>query len=165
MKYLFLILFFGAGFGAQAQADTAAPYLRFPVLPPIQVLLPDSTSFYTKANLPAHTPVLYMLFDPGCSHCQHETEELVAHKDDFKDIQVVMITMPRVSFAEINEFVAKYKVDELKHVVVGKDVYYFMPSFYPIHNFPFLAMYNKEGRLITIFEGSLGMDKVVGFFK
>src|ERR1700694_2114838 len=162
MKFFILILLFCSGLAVQAQSDsTRAPYQRFPTLPPLQLLLTDSSTYYTKANIPAQTPVLYMLFDPGCSHCQHETEELVAHKDDFSKIQVVMVAMPRVSFADINGFLAKYKVNELKHVVVGKDVQYFMPSFYVIHNFPFLAMYNKQGNLITTFEGSVGMDKLL----
>lgn len=165
MKYFFLCCLLGAGLLVQAQSDSSQPpYLRFPDLPPLQVLLPDSTSFYTKSNVPAHTPVLYMLFDPGCSHCQHETEDLVAHKDDFNDIQIVMVAMPRVSFAEINAFVAKYKVDELKHVVIGKDVLYFMPSFYPLHNFPFLALYDKKGKIITITEGTVGVDQIIGYF-
>jgi thioredoxin-related protein len=120
---------------------------------------------FGKAQLPANTPVLYMLFDPECSHCQHETEEIVAHKSDFENIQVVMITMPRSPFDEVNDFVTKYRVSELKHVVVGRDITYFMPSFYSIRNFPFLAMYDKNGNLITAFEGGLGIEKVIDYFK
>jgi len=165
MKHLFLCLLIGAGLCASAQADTAkAPYLRFPELPPLQLLLPDSTTYFTKANVPANMPVLYMLFDPNCSHCQHETEEIMAHKEEFSNIQIVMVAMARVSFDEVNYFVRRFKLDELKHVVVGKDMTYFMISFYPIHNFPFLAAYDGKGKLITVSEGSIGMDKVLGFF-
>lgn len=165
MKYRLLFFMFFVGSVVSAQTDTIPPYKRFPTLPPVQILLTDSTTFYSKAQLPKKTPALFMLFDPACSHCQHETEEMVAKKDAFQNIQVIMITMPRVSFATINEFVDKYKVRELHRVVVGRDVTYFMPSFYSIKNFPFLALYNQNGNLITALEGGTGMSQVIELFK
>src|SRR5687768_8240661 len=72
---------------AVAQIDTARPpYLRFPTLPPIQLLLGDSTTRYTKANLPRKKPVLLMLFSPDCSHCQHTAEEMLQHREALEDI-------------------------------------------------------------------------------
>ena len=165
MKNFLAIILAAMVLSVNAQTDsTVAPYKRFPTLPPMQILLTDSVTLFGKSQIPANTPVLYMLFDPGCSHCQHETEELVAHKKDFEEIQVVMITMPRSSFAEVNEFISKYRVNELKHVVVGRDITYFMPAFYSIRNFPFLAMYDRTGNLITAFEGGMGMDKIIAYF-
>lgn len=166
MKNFFVIVLTIICLSVNAQTDsTIAPYKRFPTLPPMQILLTDSATLFGKAQIPLNTPVLYMLFDPECSHCQHETEELIAHKKDFEDIQVVMVTMPRSSFSEVNDFISKYKVNELKHVVVGRDITYFMPAFYSIRNFPFLAMYDRNGDLITAFEGGLGIDKVIDHFK
>lgn len=159
------MIFIASFFSAFSQTDsTAPPYKRYPTLPPFQVMLSDS-SIYSKAQLPKNKPVLFMIFDPECSHCQHEAEELVAHKNDFKDIQIVMITMPGYSFDQINDFFKTYNLNELKHVVAGKDIYTIMPSFFVIHNFPYLAMYNKKGNLITTFEGSMPVAKVIEAFK
>jgi hypothetical protein len=36
-----------------------------------------------------------------------------------------------------------------------------MSSFYRFHNLPFLALYDKKGKLVTTFEGSVGMDKIL----
>lgn len=147
-----------------AQADTiTAPYKRFPQIPQIQILLSDSTTKFTKAQLPPKKPVLFMLFSPECSHCQHETEELIAHKDELKDIQIVMVTLHPLWM--MNEFIDHYKLKELPNVVVGRDIYYFFPSFYNIRNLPFLAMYDKKGNLITTFEGSMPIARVVETFK
>jgi thioredoxin-related protein len=164
MKFLIalsLILLSAAG---NAQTDTTtAPYKRFPEVPQIQLLLSDSTTKFTKAQLPSKKPVLFMLFSPECSHCQHETEELIAHKDELKDIQIVMVTLHPLWM--MNEFIDHYKLKELPNVVVGRDIYYFFPSFYRIRNLPFLAMYDKKGNLITTFEGSMPMAKLVETFK
>lgn len=151
---------------AWAQSEAVLPpYQRFPTLPPVQLLLSDSVTMFSKAQIPPQTPVLYILFDPACSHCQQGITELVLNKAQMDHIQVVMITMPRVSFADVNTFIETYKVRELKHVVVGRDITYFMPSFYSIRNFPFLALYDQNGQLITAMEGNADMSKVIAHFK
>ena len=81
-KWFFALALICFAFNMQAQvADTAlAPYKRYPTLPPLQILLGDSTTKYTKEDLPRKKPVLFMLFSPDCSHCQHTAEEMLAKK-------------------------------------------------------------------------------------
>lgn len=147
-----------------AQAETVVPpYKRFPTLPPIQILLGDSTTKYTKKDLPKRKPILFMLFSPDCSHCQHTAEEMVAHKAELEGIHIVMTTLQPLW--QMNVFVKKYGLKSLPNVVVGKDMYYFMPSFYNVKNFPYLAFYNKKGVLITGFEGSMSVGKIIKQFE
>jgi thioredoxin-related protein len=165
MKYTLILLMTVLSVGAFAQeaAKPEPPYKRFPTLPPLQLLLGDSTTKFTKDNLPKKKPVLLMVFSPDCEHCQHETEEMVANKDKFKDIQVVMATF--FPIYRMNKFAEDYKVKELPNVVIGHDQHFLLPPFYDIRNFPFLALYNKNGDLINTFEGSLGLDKILQIFK
>ena len=104
-----------------------------------------------------------MLFSPECSHCQHTAEEMLQYQEDLKGVHIVMATMHSIS--EMNEFVKKYRLDELKNVVAGKDMYYLLAPFYGIKNLPYLAMYNKKGALIMGFEGSMPLQKVLETFK
>ncbi len=173
MRYLVLALGLLISIGCLAQADTAKkstaptepPFKRFPSVPPFQILLPDSVGIYAKANLPAKKPVLFMIFSPECSHCQHETEELVKHKDKLEDVQVVMVTLPTYRLELVRAFIDQYGLKDLPNVVVGRDYTWFFPSFFDIGNLPYLAMYNKKGELIHHFEGNMGMKKVVEVFK
>ena len=75
MKKIFLsllTLFFTSI--AFAQNDSIQPpYKRFPSFPPVKLLLPDSTTSFTKADLDKKKPTMLMLFNPQCVHCQHET--------------------------------------------------------------------------------------------
>jgi thioredoxin-related protein len=160
LKFTFLLI----SVSSFAQVDsTTPPYKKFPTVPPIQILLGDSTTKYTKEDLPDKKPVLIILFSPECSHCQHEAEELTVHKEEMKNIQVVMVTFHPLW--QMNEFVNKYKLNELDNVVVGKDLYLLLPSFYSIHNLPFHALYDKKGNLISVFEGSAEVSKVLQTFK
>ena len=147
-----------------AQPDTArAPYLRFPTHPPMQLLLGDSSTKYTKANLPNKKPVLLMLFSPECSHCQHTAEEMVQQKEALQDIHIVMATLHSIS--QMNAFAKKYGLDQMPNVVMGKDIYYILPSYYNIRNLPYLAFYDKKGDLILGFEGSMPLNRVMEVFQ
>ncbi len=145
------------------QADISIPpFKRFPTLPPLQLLLGDSTTKYTKANIPKK-PVLLMVFSPECTHCQHTAEEMVENKKDLKDIHIIMATIHPIF--ELNKFMKKYGLDKMPNVVAGKDIYFLLPPFYGLKNFPYMALYDKKGNLILGFEGSLSMPKLLQTFK
>ena len=129
MKKLLIVLtslFFVTA--AVAQNDSLqAPYKRFPSFPPVKLLLPDSVSYFTKNDLPKKTPVMLMMFNPQCEHCQHETEELTKNIDKFKDILVVMTTsMP---FDSMLRFREKFHLAQYKNIIVSQDENYFLFSY------------------------------------
>lgn len=145
------------------QTPAQAPYLRFPTLPPLQLLLGDSTTKYTRTQIPKKKPVLLMIFSPDCSHCQHTATEIVAQKEKLKDLHIIMATLHPLW--QMNAFAKKYGLDQIPGLVVGKDFSYILPSFYGIHNLPYLAFYNKKGALITGFEGSMPLEKILKTFE
>lgn len=166
-KYVVGFILLLSSFFAIAQTDSTKlpPYQRFPTVPPIQLLLSDSSTIYTKAQIPSKKPVLIMIFNPECEHCQHETEEIIAHRDELKDVQIVMSMIAVQPLSMMKDFISKYHLNEYSNITVGKDIYYIMPGFYDLHNIPFLAMYDKKGDLIEGFEGSLPITKVIELLK
>jgi thiol-disulfide isomerase/thioredoxin len=164
MKKWFLPLLLVISSVTWAQVDTTTPpYKKFPTHPPLQILLGDSVTKFTKADLARKKPVLFMLFSPDCSHCQHTAEEMLKYKAELSGIQIVMVTMQSIN--DMNAFVEKYRLKELPDLVVGKDIYYIMPSYYDVRSLPYLAFYDKKGRLIRGFEGTMSMDKIIKQFK
>ena len=161
---LSLLLLINTGLFAQTDS-TAAPlpaYKSFPELPPLKLLLTDSTTWYTKDDIPKKKQTLIIIFSPECEHCQHETEALIAHINDFKNIQILMSTT--LPFSEMKEFYNHYELGRYKNIVVGKDISYLLPVFYNIRMLPFMAFYDKKGTLIDVFEGSLPIEKVLEKF-
>lgn len=164
MKKLFfsiLTLVFVSAVFAQTDETTPA-YKKFPTFPPVTLLLPDSVSQFTKEDLSRKKPVLLMLFSPGCSHCQHETEEIIKHIDELKNVQIVMATpMP---FDTMTAFRERYHLAKYKNIIVGQDNKFMLPSFFMINQLPFLAFYNRKQELIDTFEGSMPIEKVIAKF-
>jgi thioredoxin-related protein len=107
--------------------------------------------------------VLLILFNPDCDHCQHETEEIINHIDQFKKLQIVMATM--MPFDAMKSFYQKYELSNIKTYIVGQDQNFFLIPYYRYGNLPFLAFYNKKGNLISVFEGSMPIEKVWAEFE
>jgi hypothetical protein len=139
------------------------PYKRFPFFPPVKLLLPDSTSYFTKQDLDKKKAVMVMVFNPQCDHCQHETEELVKNIDKFSDIQIIMSTS--MHFDSMLHFRERYQLAKYSNIVVAQDFQWFFATHYMLHNLPFLAFYNKKKELISVFEGSLPITAILEVFK
>lgn len=147
-----------------AQSDsTQLPYKRFPTVPPLKLLLSDSTTKFTKEDLSKKKPVLLMIFSPECDHCKHETEAIIQHIDDLKKVQIVMATL--LPYSNMKAFYDHYELKKYDNIVVGKDLNYMLPAFYGIHNMPYLAFYDKKGNLIKTFEGAMKIEDVIETFK
>jgi hypothetical protein len=163
-KYLVLsglLILVQAAF-SQTDSTRKPPYLQFPTYPPVKLLMADSSSFYTKADLPKKSAIMLMLFSPQCEHCQHETEQIVAHIDEFKKVQIVMATF--MPFDSMMAFREKYGLKKYKNIVVGQDTHYFLPTYYKISNLPFFAFYNKDKELISVHEGSMPIESLLNVF-
>jgi thiol-disulfide isomerase/thioredoxin len=163
-KVLLLCTLISAALISFSQSDsTLPPYKRFPTVPPLKLLLLDSTSYFTKNDLKKNKPVLIIVFNPDCEHCKHETEELIKNIDSLKNIQIVMATMNTIDL--MKEFYEKYDLRRFPNITVGKDVQYTLAPFYQMHFMPYLAMYNKKGNLLATFEGSMKMEDLIHTFK
>ncbi|HEX7844912.1 MAG TPA: redoxin domain-containing protein [Chitinophagaceae bacterium] len=160
MKQIILYFLLLSGFQSLfGQKDSVqAPYQRFPSFPPVELTLADGNKFH-KDDLAKKTPVMLMLFSPDCEHCQHETEELIKNIDKFKKIQVVMAT--QLPFESMLAFREKYGLAKYSNITVGHDKQYFLPVFYNIRNLPFHAFYDRKKELISAFEGSMTIEKVL----
>jgi thioredoxin-related protein len=171
MKYIFPFMLLLLCQPAAAQTiepvtpvkEDTALYLRFPVVPPFSIIkVPDSSRF-AKADLKKKKKTLLIIFSPDCDHCQQETKDLIAAIDKFKKIQIVMASW--LPYQEIQKFYTEYNIAAYPNITMGWDKSFFLPPFYKLNNLPFMALYDKKGNLISVFEGSVSLDKVVEAFK
>jgi hypothetical protein len=139
------------GFAAQAQSDEV-PYKRFPNVPPFELLNLDSTTWFKKADLQKNQPLLLMVFNPECDHCQHQVEQMLLDIESFKNIEIVFATPE--DFSKMKAFNERYNLSKYSNIHVGRDTKFFLPPFYRMRNLPYLALYNRKGDLITTFDGN-----------
>lgn len=143
---------------ADAQTDSLPVYKRFPVVPMFTIMTtPDSIKF-TKDDLKKKKPTVMILFSPDCSHCQVATKDLLEHIDLFKKAQIIMVSS--LDFSHIKKFYEEYKIASYPNITMGRDGSYYLGSFYKIHNFPSIYVYNKKGKFVESFEGDVKMEKI-----
>lgn len=155
MRYLF-VLFLGfccvlKGY-SQSDAEKKAPvYAQYP-LPQFSVLLTDSTTWYTKDQLPKDKKTIIMLFSPDCEHCKHETESIKKNIGEFKKSHILMVTT--LPFDKMLEFYKKFDLAKYKNISVARDTKFFFSNFYKIRYLPFIAIYDKKQKFLKSFEGN-----------
>lgn len=157
-----LLLFILIETHAQTDSIPPAPFERYPTVPPFTLLKTDSTDL-TRDNLHKNRPVMIMFFSPDCEHCQHQTKDLLAEIDKFKDVQIVMATYQPME--NMQKFYIDFEIARYSNIYMGRDTKFFFPPFYKMRNLPFLALYNKKGNLITTFEGNQKVDTLITSFE
>ena len=161
MKIILVALisvFVGITGNAQPIRDTLPAYKSIPTIPPFKLMLvPDSTAF-TKYDLKKKKATMIIVFSPDCEHCIHATEDLLAHYDLFKKVQIVMATS--LSYPHIQKFYKDFKLADYPNIKVGLDNSYFLGTFYDVHSFPAVFLYNKKGIFKEFFDGSVKFEKV-----
>jgi thiol-disulfide isomerase/thioredoxin len=147
----------------KAQSNSEAPYLKNPVLPEFRILQKDSLSWYTRKDLGNGKPVMIMLFSPDCEHCQQQTKLLKEHMKEFGDLQIVMTTYYPLD--KMRRFYQEYKIGSYPNIFMGRDVPYFFGPFYKAKSIPFLAIYNKQHKLVRVYDGGAKTDKILEALK
>jgi len=156
MKKIFLLIaILGisvAGFAQQKEVDSLLPYQKNPTLPAFHILMMDSSTIFNTYYIPEGKPTVLMLFSPDCDHCQHLTEMLLKGMDSLKQIQFYLVTPMNLTM--LKGFYDKYHLADYKNIKVGKDYEYFFYNFYGAHYVPYIAVYDKQKKLLKTFEGS-----------
>lgn len=145
--FLAALLLLGCRTTAQVP-PAAAPGTDSAHIPQFTIVLASGRHF-TKADLDPHKPVMIVYYSPTCEHCQHFGQDLAAHIDQFKGVQIVMVT-----FRPLNEVAEYARICHLEHsgAYVGSEgLTWVVQHHYNVVNFPFVAAYDKQWRLTGIF--------------
>lgn len=130
-------------------------------------LLPQFTFYkldgkvFSNKDIKQNKKNLFILFDCTCEHCQRETKLLNANYNQFKNINIYMITLDE-SLA-IQQFFQSYApgLNMKPNVTVLQDKkQMFIPTFFP-NKYPAMYLYSPIGKLLVYNSGDGGIKKVL----
>jgi thiol-disulfide isomerase/thioredoxin len=131
---------------------------------PYHILTTDSV-YVTPKNLKKHTPVMLIYFAPDCSHCQHLMYEMKPVMKKLKNVQVVMITFVE-QIKAIQAFYRDFNLAKYPNFTVGTEGYsYVVQKYYNVRSTPYIALYNKNGKLTQSFEKPPKIDSLMADVK
>jgi len=132
-----LLLFFGAGAGAQSPAREIPDFTFFTV---------DGNPFFSK-QIPKDRASLFSFFDVTCTHCKTTMKTLGDRYADLRNVSVYLVTLD--GRKEALDFVKKYgpQLINKKNVTILNDLNKeFLPKFQP-QQYPSVYVYNRYRRL------------------
>ncbi|HEX8460364.1 MAG TPA: TlpA disulfide reductase family protein [Segetibacter sp.] len=162
---LFVSLAFAVGSIAQsdtaiAKNDSLAPYQKTSYMPSFTIRTPDS-SWFSKLKLKAKKPTLILYFSPDCGHCQMETEEVISKMKELAGLQIVMVTSR--PFEDMKNFADHYKIERFPSIKIGTDPARLITRFYDVKTTPFSALYDQQGKLVTVYRDQIDFDELIAF--
>jgi thioredoxin-related protein len=142
-KMLGLMIAVCASVMSMAQNTDAKP------LAPFEITLINNQSL-KSFQLKKDQPVILMYFSPECDHCKDLTREIVKQAKSIGTKQLVMVTY--FPLAEVKKFANDLSLQNYPNIKVGTEgMKLIVQKHYNIRNFPFLALYNKSGKLVKMF--------------
>ena len=119
-------------------------------LAPFEIQLSNGKKF-VKQDLKKE-PVIIVYFSPDCGHCKDFTKEILQHQSAIKNKQMVMVTYTPLSTVE--QFERANFISMFPNVKVGTEgESYKVMRYYGVRSFPYLALYDSNGRFVRSFEG------------
>ena len=104
-----------------------------------------------------------MFFSPDCDHCQKETKELSAYKEELKGLQIIMASA--AAFAEIKTFYKEYNIASMPNIIMGKDPNYALGMKYQLRTYPSVFVYDATGTLAKAFIGNVSIATILDAIK
>ncbi len=132
-------------------------------IPPFKMML-SNNKIFTAAQLPKGKPTVLIYFDPECEHCQKLMGELFKKINEFKKVQIVMITYKPIS--EVIPFEKLHNTKKYNNIIVGTEgLAFYVRNYYGIMTMPFTAVYDKKGNLNHSYVKETPLDDLINRLK
>ncbi len=158
LAFFIMVLFHSTNLVAQANDSLPPPYKRFPILPPFE-LKGVNDNLIKRDDMAKRKATIVMFFSPDCHHCIDQFNQLNNVKKDFEKYNLVMATYQPME--QLQEFYKQYGLETWKNLYIGRDEKYFLPTYYRLSNLPFIALYDRKGKLIETFENTTPAARIL----
>jgi len=150
----------------QAQPSAPAPA----VAKEIAKQLPVDFTFYKlksgisfgNMDLPKDKNSVFVLFDPGCGHCQQEATALSDNYDRIKDVNVYFVSMndPALMASFLDSFGPKLNGKPNVEMLYDRNQD-FIQKFHVPSKFPANYVYGSDGKLKEYWEGDRNVNEII----
>ncbi|GEM63842.1 hypothetical protein SF1_18240 [Sphingobacterium faecium NBRC 15299] len=150
---------------AHAAAPTAVAKEAAKMLPDFTFYQLKSGIKVTKSDVSKDKNTVFILFDPGCSHCQQEATELEKNRERLKDINIYYVSMndPALVLGFFDNFAPKLSKMENVEILVDKNQEFIQKIHVP-EQFPANYVYGADGQLKAQWEGDKNVNEAIAEF-
>jgi len=141
----------------QAQPAASIPLFKF-------YKVKSGVSF-TNEDIPNNKKTAFILFDPGCSHCQHEAAAIGQNYSKIKNVNIYFVSMNDPALmANFLETFAKDLVGKPNVEVLYDRNQEFIQKFHVPSQFPANYVYGADNKFQTFWEGDKKIDDIIAAY-
>jgi len=122
-------------------------------LPVFNILLPDSATVLSTADIPKGSPLVLLFFSPNCPFSQAEMNSIVKDMPALKNVRFCIIT--NSPFTQLKEFYSYYALSQYSNITAGEDVKNYFQAHYKPIGVPYTLIFNKAMQLNKAFVGTM----------
>lgn len=141
----------------QARENKALAGIK--ALPHFSLLALDSSHIVNSEQIPTGHPCVFFYFDPECPHCQQETEDIVRHQGQLKNVRFYFLS--NAGMKEIGRFCQHYQLDKLPNIFVGVDYQYSFFNVFLPSTIPYMVVYNDRKMLSVVYNGEAEISSLI----
>ena len=123
------------------------------------------TTVYTNNNLNDGKPLIVMIFNPTCGHCEDEIDHLEKNVARLGEARLVLVSNP-LAKAYLPDFVKTHKINDFyPNILAGIDSSGFIDNVFQYTSLPQLTIYSRDRKLLKIYSGETLVDSLVQWIK
>jgi len=159
------IILFGTVVRAQDPHNDIAVNFKVVGAPiPNFLLKAEDGALYSNKDFKSSKYLLLMMFNPMCGHCDMATDSIKAHLDEFKKAKILLFVYPNHE-ADMPFFNKNHAIKDYPQMFVGADSFKVTDRLFTYQGLPQINIYNKERKLIKIFQGDIFIDSLKAYIK
>lgn len=149
-------------------AQTAQPATVNQAPAPVETI-PNFTFYKVKSgmsfsntDIPKGKKTVFILFDPSCSHCQHEAADLAKNYDKIKDVNIYFVSMndPALQASFLETFAKELANKPNVEVLYDKNQE-FIQKFHIPSQFPANYVYGSDMKFQTHWDGAKDINTII----
>lgn len=120
---------------------------------------------FTNTDIPKGKKTVFILFDPGCSHCRTEAAALGKNYNSIKNVNIYFVSMNDPALmASFLETFAKELVGKPNIEVLYDKNQEFIQKFHVPKQFPANYVYTSENKLQTHWDGDKNINEIIAAY-
>lgn len=120
---------------------------------------------FTNTDIPKGKKTVFILFDPGCSHCRTEAAALGKNYNSIKNVNIYFVSMNDPALmASFLETFAKELVGKPNIEVLYDKNQEFIQKFHVPKQFPANYVYTADNKLQTHWDGDKNINEIIAAY-
>ncbi|WP_164108039.1 MULTISPECIES: peroxiredoxin family protein [Sphingobacterium] len=120
---------------------------------------------FTNTDIPKGKKTVFILFDPGCSHCRTEAAALGKNYNSIKNVNIYFVSMNDPALmASFLETFAKELVGKPNIEVLYDKNQEFIQKFHVPKQFPANYVYTTDNKLQTHWDGDKNINEIIAAY-